>query len=746
MKHTAILLTTLGLLLLGSLQAQTVPPYISYQGNVTDSNGDGLGTGTPVNRKIIFRIYDAATAGTKLWTEEQTVSISGGEFSVLLGLGIPGTGSAAGENRPAIDTVFTSAGIDRYMGLTVDNGDGTINAGDAEIAPRQRITSTAYSFRARSADTIASGTDLQLNNSADYGLGYYGAGAPTGHTVFGGITVNGPVLYGQSGGALGSSSGATKNIALKWDDNSNVTLSGTISGNGSGLTNLDATKITGTLADARLSGNVALRSGGNRVFAEMAIWSDFEAGGNLELRQEVASWGTQTKFNDYRYLSTSFAGIVEDGNFKAFNVGPGGVGIGYNPPLYGANNALLVNGNVGIGTATPQQKLHVAGGVLVTGGVELLGGATIPNLEVRNPGGPALIDFSIDEASDYTARIITNGPGRLDHQVGYSAFFGGVAVIGGFEAFTTSSFAGLLSANGGLTTNKIGIGTSNPSAPLHVNGSASLNYNLEWNANNGGSADVQNVPVTNQLVSIIASNIIRTGTAFHVESDARVKSILAKSDSAADLSTLLRIEVTDYTMKDVAMLGNAPQKKVIAQQLEQVFPQAVSKGSGVVPDQLQRAIFKDGWIELATDLKVGDRVRLILEAGEGIHEVLAVRDGAFRTDLKTDATKVFVYGREVKDFRTVDYDAISMLNVSATQQIKKEKDAEVKALKNENASLRAQLAAQQKLLVAQTARLTTLEASDKARDAKLAAIEKLLLSADKPTARTVSLQTGNGAE
>jgi ribosome-binding protein aMBF1 (putative translation factor) len=42
-----------------------------------------------------------------------------------------------------------------------------------------------------------------------------------------------------------------------------------------------------------------------------------------------------------------------------------------------------------------------------------------------------------------------------------------------------------------------------------------------------------------------------------------------------------------------------------------------------------------------------------------------------------------VYGREVTDLRSVDYDAIAMLNVSATQQLAKkleEKDAVITAL------------------------------------------------------------------
>ncbi|MEM9259518.1 MAG: hypothetical protein AAGA62_07710, partial [Bacteroidota bacterium] len=36
--------------------------------------------------------------------------------------------------------------------------------------------------------------------------------------------------------------------------------------------------------------------------------------------------------------------------------------------------------------------------------------------------------------------------------------------------------------------------------------------------------------------------------------------------------------------------------------------------------------------------------------------------------LNTATSSLFVYGREVDDFHTVDYEAISMLNVSATQE------------------------------------------------------------------------------
>ena len=154
MKTTAITIATLGVLL-SSSPAQAVPPFINYQSVVTDSTGAGLGDAAPINRKILFRIYDAPTAGTTVWAEEQTVTISKGEFSVLLGNGIAAP-SPDNNLHGDLSTVFAAG--DRYIGITVDNGDGTLNASDAEITPLARITSTAFAFRAKTADSIASGS------------------------------------------------------------------------------------------------------------------------------------------------------------------------------------------------------------------------------------------------------------------------------------------------------------------------------------------------------------------------------------------------------------------------------------------------------------------------------------------------------------------------------------------------------------------------------------------------------------
>ena len=88
--------------------------------------------------------------------------------------------------------------------------------------------------------------------------------------------------------------------------------------------------------------------------------------------------------------------------------------------------------------------------------------------------------------------------------------------------------------------------------------------------------------------------------------------------------------------QDVIAHGTGPQKKVIAQQVEKVFPQAVSKHTDAVPDIYKPAACKDGWVVLATDLKEGERVKLINGKTEGVYQVLEVAKDRFRTDFKPE--------------------------------------------------------------------------------------------------------------
>jgi phosphopantetheine adenylyltransferase len=255
----------------------------------------------------------------------------------------------------------------------------------------------------------------------------------------------------------------------------------------------------------------------------------------------------------------------------------------------------------------------------------------------------------------------------------------------------------------------VGIHTSTPNAPLEV---AGVWYYQGFSAAYAATNGYFNAggPHGSHGISIISRGAILCDTYVFVTSDERTKNIKGVSNGAEDLQTLLGIEITDYTYRDCIAKGNQTLKKVIAQQVEKVFPQAISKTTDVVPDIYQKSLVKEGWVQLATDLKVGERVKLIDEKAEGIYEVLEVKTDGFRTDFVAEGGKVFVYGREVDDYRSVDYEAIAMLNVSATQQLKQDLDTLAAESNDEFSKLRSEIDAKSQTIKQLESRLEKLEA------------------------------------
>nr|MBN2276479.1 hypothetical protein [candidate division Zixibacteria bacterium] len=113
------ILTILILLLAAGMVLAQAPNYITYQGRLTDDEGDPITSSVSVT----FAIYAASTGGTALFTSTQSVDPDdNGVFTVQLG--------------PL--TTSHLDGSTRYLGIKV----GT----DAEMTPRQAINSAPYSI------------------------------------------------------------------------------------------------------------------------------------------------------------------------------------------------------------------------------------------------------------------------------------------------------------------------------------------------------------------------------------------------------------------------------------------------------------------------------------------------------------------------------------------------------------------------------------------------------------------------
>lgn len=231
----------------------------------------------------------------------------------------------------------------------------------------------------------------------------------------------------------------------------------------------------------------------------------------------------------------------------------------------------------------------------------------------------------------------------------------------------------------------VGIGTETPTkARLVVNGSQLTNLSYAYF---NGNASTGTASGTNYY-SIYTSDRIATSE-LNVYSDARIKKIKGLSDNLQDLNLLKDIQITNYQLVDSVSKGNSSYKKVIAQQVEEVYPSAVTKMTDFIPDIYQLSSIENGFIPLTrTTLQVGDKLKLITDEKQEIAEVLSVTTKGIQVNSERSG-KVFIYGREVNDFRTVDYEALTTLNISATQALLKR----IEVLEKENQEIK-QLAKQ----------------------------------------------------
>lgn len=377
---------------------------------------------------------------------------------------------------------------------------------------------------------------------------------------------------------------------------------------------------------------------------------------------------------------------------------------------------ILPNGNVGVGTTTPKTTLEVNGNIQsatsftglghygkdyatfaykglgnVKGTYALLQkntGETFLNASIGQP-----INFRINNVNKMVikpdgnigigtdnpnSKLFINSEASDPYTVGTNAFTVGSsnAADGRLQIGIDKGYSWLQSHGGKPLVinlgNNVGIGTKTPTqAKLVVSGNAKHNLgNFRWfayySSGTGIASGSNTIPYSIYATDRVAAQ------QFNAFSDARIKHVIGVSNTEKDLEILSKIEVTDYTMIDTITKGNQSYKKVIAQQVNEVYPKAVTTDvTEVIPNIYAISTIKDGWIQTSTkDLVVGDKVKLIFSEEEALVDVLEVQGDTIKVDSNQEGS-VFVYGKQVSDFHTVDYEAIAMLNVSATQALLK---------------------------------------------------------------------------
>ena len=129
------------LVILTGLEANSVPLFLTHQGNISESDH------TPASGviSVTFSLYDASDASDSLWTEILDVTFDNGFYSVVLG------------SQTSLSPELFDGG-DSYLGIALD--------GQAEFSPRSRITTVPYAIRAGVADELDTSEGISIGETA----------------------------------------------------------------------------------------------------------------------------------------------------------------------------------------------------------------------------------------------------------------------------------------------------------------------------------------------------------------------------------------------------------------------------------------------------------------------------------------------------------------------------------------------------------------------------------------------------
>jgi hypothetical protein len=193
--------------------------------------------------------------------------------------------------------------------------------------------------------------------------------------------------------------------------------------------------------------------------------------------------------------------------------------------------------------------------------------------------------------------------------------------------------------------------------------------------------------------SVRGANDIWSGGLFVAASDNRIKNIVKIPETSESLEIIKKIQVTDYSYID-SIKNPGIHRKLIAQNIKEHLPSAVSERVEFIPNiyDLSVNITKNGNVytvqmEDLKDIEKGDKLKLSIDENDTIEEVIVIsidkKNKTFNFESNSPIKeKVFVYGKEIQDFLTLDYDSVASTHISATQELIKIIDSQANVIKN----------------------------------------------------------------
>ena len=330
-------------------------------------------------------------------------------------------------------------------------------------------------------------------------------------------------------------------------------------------------------------------------------------------------------------------------------------------------------GNVGIGTASPDENLHVGGNL----SIDAFG---------ADGNGIYFRDGYNSSSSPYNLCLaVKDWRGGTTVTDGFLiSGFHGI----GFQTNSNSYSSGnirMFVANNGI----VGVGTISPSVGKiqvsgYVGGSVPNGYYTEYN----GSGGIRTVSYggSSFAYSLYCSNAIGAN-GIGWTSDERIKTDITVVDDAWALQKVRDIECKEYHYRDPFLRKEQKTIGYIAQDIKQHLPQAVSTIEEYVPDEM-RNLDNLVWTPTESGLKVV--IPNLTFSDEHTRDLLFYvsnnEDKEQRIELAADEenavifeqqyTTVFLYGKKVNNFLQIAKDKIYSLHHSAIQEIDRRQTAD----------------------------------------------------------------------
>jgi hypothetical protein len=348
---------------------------INHQGKLIDDNNDPVEGAVTVK----FRLYDAPAEGVALWSEDHVVEAVNGIFEVVLG------------TVDSLDDVEFNQQL--WLGVAVNDKD--------EMEPRLRLSTVPYAVRAERIDASAleAGDNVKIEVDGDV------------------LRISAEASESGPGNSLDSEGGGLKNVVFvdnfgrvgigtetpqfKLDVASSMRSFGNINAVGNMLAGGGITSLGDIEAQAKIDVSGDVIAGGDILLedtdgtirfpnssADAAPMIElFRSGTNNPTRMVLAhspnfrSWGIA--YND----TTDSFQFVKDGS----------------PVLV----AALGLRRVGIGTSAPTERLHVKGGTLIEGDLDVSG-------KLSKSSGSFKIDHPLDRANKYLYHSFVESPEMMN--------------------------------------------------------------------------------------------------------------------------------------------------------------------------------------------------------------------------------------------------------------------------------------------------------------------------------------------